>query len=68
VQINLVFGNVQSNRNFIICGQDLILDVLSNYLRMNGIPALRAYIGSYDSLTGPVSGQDSGCLLPSLGQ
>ncbi|MFA5384023.1 MAG: helix-turn-helix transcriptional regulator [Eubacteriales bacterium] len=35
---------------FIICGQDLILDVLSNYMRLHGIPALRAYIGSYDSL------------------
>ena len=35
---------------FIICGQDLILDVLSNYMRAHGIPALRAYIGSYDSL------------------
>lgn len=35
---------------FIICGQDLILDILSNYMRLHGIPALRAYIGSYDSL------------------
>lgn len=35
---------------FILCGQDLILDVLSNYMRLYGIPALRAYIGSYDSL------------------
>ncbi len=35
---------------FIICGQDLILDILSNYLRLHDIPALRAYIGSYDSL------------------
>jgi len=35
---------------FIICGQDLILDVLSNYMRQNGVHALRAYIGSYDGL------------------
>jgi putative molybdopterin biosynthesis protein len=35
---------------FIICGQDLILDILSNYMRLHDIPALRAYIGSYDSL------------------
>lgn len=35
---------------FIICGQDLILDILSNFLRLHGITALRAYIGSYDSL------------------
>lgn len=35
---------------FIICGQDLILDILSNFLRLHGVMALRAYIGSYDSL------------------
>lgn len=35
---------------FVICGQDLILDILSNFLRMHGVMALRAYIGSYDSL------------------
>jgi putative molybdopterin biosynthesis protein len=35
---------------FIICGQDLMLDVLSNYMRLHDVPALRAYIGSYDSL------------------
>ena len=35
---------------FTICGQDLILDILSNYMRAHGVPALRAYIGSYDSL------------------
>lgn len=47
----------QNNKNFIICGQDLILDVLSNYLRLNGIPALRAYIGSYDSLVSLYQGK-----------
>ncbi len=47
---DLMFGTNQSSKNFIICGQDVILDVLSNYLRLSGIPALRAYIGSYDSL------------------
>lgn len=35
---------------FVICGQDLILDILSNFLRMQAVMALRAYIGSYDSL------------------
>ncbi|ULB12450.1 helix-turn-helix transcriptional regulator (plasmid) [Cereibacter azotoformans] len=35
---------------FIICGQDLILDILSNILRLHGVMALRGYIGSYDSL------------------
>jgi len=41
---------LQTNSGFIICGQDIILDVLSNYMRSHGIPALRAFIGSYDAL------------------
>jgi len=41
---------LQTNNGFIICGQDIILDVLSNYMRSHGIPALRAFIGSYDAL------------------
>ena len=45
-----LIGGVKKTDGFIICGQDLILDVLSNYMRLHGIPALRAYIGSYDSL------------------
>ncbi|MFT8395404.1 substrate-binding domain-containing protein [Propionibacterium sp.] len=43
-----------SNRGmdrFVICGQDIILDVLSNYVAQAGIDSLRAYIGSYDALT-----------------
>lgn len=43
-------GDDKKTDGFIICGQDLILDVLSNYMRLHGVPALRAYIGSYDSL------------------
>lgn len=43
-------GGDKKTDGFIICGQDLILDVLSNYMRLHGVPALRAYIGSYDSL------------------
>ncbi len=43
-------GNDSIKDGFIICGQDLILDVLSNYMRLHGVSALRAYIGSYDSL------------------
>jgi putative molybdopterin biosynthesis protein len=46
----VLLGGTPKLKNFIICGQDLILDVLSNYLRLHNIPALRAYIGSYDSL------------------
>jgi putative molybdopterin biosynthesis protein len=41
---------VQNHNEFIICGQDIILDVLSNHMRSHGIPALRAFIGSYDGL------------------
>lgn len=40
----------RQNIGFVICGQDLILDILSNTLRLHGITALRAYIGSYDAL------------------
>ncbi|UXU74313.1 MULTISPECIES: substrate-binding domain-containing protein [unclassified Paracoccus (in: a-proteobacteria)] len=40
----------RADNGFVICGQDLILDILSNALRLHGIPALRAYIGSYSSL------------------
>jgi putative molybdopterin biosynthesis protein len=41
---------VQTNNGFVICGQDIILDVLSNYMRSYGIPAMRVFIGSYDGL------------------
>lgn len=44
-------------QGFVICGQDLILDVLSNYMRLNGVPALRAYIGSYESLVSLYQGK-----------
>ncbi|CDW99915.1 substrate-binding domain-containing protein [Desulfitobacterium hafniense] len=45
-----LLGIEKKHDGFIICGQDLILDILSNYMRLHNIPALRAYIGSYDSL------------------
>ena len=48
-QFNLL-GNEKRQDGFIICGQDLILDVLSSYMRLHNVPALRAYIGSYDGL------------------
>lgn len=38
------------NGDFIISGQDILLDMLSNYLREYGVPALRAYAGSFESL------------------
>lgn len=44
-------GAAPANRErFVICGQDIILDVLSNYVAQAGIESLRAYIGSYDAL------------------
>lgn len=36
--------------NFILCGQDLTLDIISNYMRLKNILALRAYMSSYDSI------------------
>lgn len=44
-------GYASSKEQFVICGQDIILDVLSNYVAQTGIESLRAYIGSYDALT-----------------
>ncbi|WP_296059806.1 helix-turn-helix transcriptional regulator [uncultured Ellagibacter sp.] len=35
----------------VICGQDIILDVLSNYMNQAGHHTLRAYVGSYDALS-----------------
>lgn len=40
--------------NFVICGQDVLLDILSHYMGRHpwsgGRPALRSHIGSYDGL------------------
>ncbi len=38
--------------NFVICGQDILLDILSRYLQMHpkGVQALRSYVGSYNGL------------------
>lgn len=40
----------ESSEKLVICGQDIILDVLSNYITQTGVESLRAYIGSYDAL------------------
>lgn len=39
-------------KDFIICGQDILLDVLTRYLERHpkGIQALRSYVGSYNGL------------------
>ena len=40
------------NSGFVICGQDVLLDILSRYLQLhpNGVQALRSYVGSYNGL------------------
>jgi len=42
----------QKNYGFVICGQDIMLDILSRYLqyKVKGIKALRSYMGSYNGL------------------
>jgi putative molybdopterin biosynthesis protein len=44
--------NAYSNRNFVICGQDILLDILTRHLarHQNGITSLRSYTGSYNGL------------------
>ncbi len=42
--------DAKSSEKLVICGQDIILDVLSNYITQTGVESLRAYIGSYDAL------------------
>ncbi len=41
----------RDKQSIVICGQDIILDVLSNYVSQAGYEALRSYVGSYDALT-----------------
>lgn len=43
---------IENTNSFVICGQDIMLDILSRYLQHhpNGIQALRSYIGSYNGL------------------
>lgn len=42
----------QKNHGFVICGQDIMLDILSRYLQYHSkaIKALRSYTGSYNGL------------------
>lgn len=49
-QSTLLNGTPPQGREFILSGQDVILDILSNYLRQYGYQALRAYVGSFESL------------------
>lgn len=47
---HLISDNVMPQNGLVIAGQDVILDVLSNHLRLRQIPACRAYMGSFESL------------------
>lgn len=49
---NKVVSVTNYNNDFIICGQDILLDVLTRHLERHpkGIQALRRYIGSYNGL------------------
>jgi putative molybdopterin biosynthesis protein len=41
---------IPTSKSLVICGQDIILDILSRQLEMQGIPSLRSYAGSYNGL------------------
>lgn len=46
----LLAGYEVGNRTFVISGQDVILDILSNFLCHYGVQTLRAYLGSFESI------------------
>lgn len=51
-------SKIPANNEFIVCGQDLMLDILTSYMgkHCKNISALRAYIGSYSSLVALYNG------------
>jgi putative molybdopterin biosynthesis protein len=52
-RVNFLFCEEPTRTSgFVICGQDILLDILSRYLQFhpNGVQALRSYIGSYNGL------------------
>jgi putative molybdopterin biosynthesis protein len=48
----LMYEEIPNMNGFVICGQDILLDILSRHLQLhpNGIQSLRSYIGSYNGL------------------
>lgn len=50
-------GGAPRRERIVICGQDIILDVLSNYIAQAGFECLRSYVGSYDALTALYKGE-----------
>jgi putative molybdopterin biosynthesis protein len=47
-----LFHNEEQPSGFVICGQDIILDILARHLelRFRGLRTLRSYLGSYNGL------------------
>ncbi|MFL0198261.1 substrate-binding domain-containing protein [Clostridium sp. WILCCON 0269] len=45
-------GNTDTNDGFVICGQDVLLDILSRHIEFQcpGIRTFRSYVGSYNGL------------------
>ncbi|MDO4556859.1 MAG: helix-turn-helix domain-containing protein, partial [Lachnospiraceae bacterium] len=50
VRSSLLNGTIPEGREFILSGHDMILDILSNYLRQYGYRAMRTYVNSFESL------------------
>lgn len=48
----LLYEELPRYGGFVICGQDILLDILSRHLQMHpdGVQALRSYVGSYNGL------------------
>lgn len=49
---SMIYDKPSKENEFIICGQDMMLDILTNYITKHSkeISPLRSYIGSYSSL------------------
>lgn len=50
VEVHSELLNRDTDSSFIISGQDVILDILSSQMREQGVPVLRAFVGSFESL------------------
>lgn len=49
---DIYYENMIPNNGFVICGQDILLDILSRYLEYHpdGVRTYRSYVGSYNGL------------------
>ena len=50
VASNLLDPSIQPQSELILAGQDVVLDILSNYLQQEGIHSGRAYLSSFEGL------------------